>query len=294
MGTNHSIPYVDIHPNKKTAFIKVSQVSLQTAPPLEKEIPHRHNYQTIVWATAGHGKHIIDGQEIITPAHTLCLIARGQVHRFAEMSHDFAGYSVRFTDDFLANDFLNETWNYKATLFNNLSLNYPLIVPFNATFEFKNVISLLLVEYENKGQFSKDDILRYLLQYLLTKIENLRRASLAHQKNPVTLTDYEIYQTFITHLEAEFQAEHHVNSYASRLTLTSRQLSDITKGVVGKTAKQIIADRLMLEAKRYLQFTPLSIKEIAFSLGYESPFYFSQAFKNATGLSPSAYKKQPL
>ena len=48
----------------------------------------------------------------------------------------------------------------------------------------------------------------------------------------------------------------------------------------------------MLEAKRYLQFTSLSVKEITFALGYESPFYFSQAFKNSTGLSPSAYKEQ--
>ena len=292
MSTNHSIPYVDIHPSKKTAFIKVAQVSLQTAPPLQKEIPHRHNYQTIVWATSGQGKHIIDGQQIITPAHTLCLIARGQVHRFAEMTHDFAGYSVRFADDFLADDFLNDTWNYKATLFNNLSLNYPLAVPFDAAAEFDNVLSLLLIEYENEGQFSRDNILRYLLQYLLTKIENLRRASLTYPQNRVTLADYELYQNFITHLEARFQTEHHVNSYATRLTLTSRQLSDITKRVVGKTAKQIIADRLILEAKRYLQFTPLSVKEIAFDLGYETPFYFSQAFKNFTGLSPSAYKEQ--
>ena len=292
MSTNHSIPYVDLHPNKKASLIKVAQVSLKTAPPLQEEIPHRHDYQTIVWATSGQGKHIIDGQQIITPAHTLCLIARGQVHRFAEMTHDFAGYSVRFADDFLADDFLNDTWNYKATLFNNLSLNYPLAVPFDAAAEFDNVLSLLLIEYENEGQFSRDNILRYLLQYLLTKIENLRRASLTYQQNRVTLADYELYQTFITYLEAEFQTEHHVNTYAARLTLTSRQLSDITKRIVGKTAKQIIADRLMLEAKRYLQFTPLSIKEIAFALGYESPFYFSQAFKNATGLSPSAYKEQ--
>jgi AraC-like DNA-binding protein len=154
------------------------------------------------------------------------------------------------------------------------------------------VISLLLIEYENEGQFSRDNILRYLLQYLLTKIENVRRVSLTYQQDRVTLADYELYQIFVTDLEARFQTEHHVNTYADRLTLTSRQLSDITKRIVGKTAKQIIVDRLMLEAKRYLQFTPLSVKEIAFALGYESPFYFSQAFKNATGLSPSAYKEQ--
>ncbi|MCI0609070.1 MAG: helix-turn-helix transcriptional regulator, partial [Anaerolineae bacterium] len=89
-----------------------------------------------------------------------------------------------------------------------------------------------------------------------------------------------------------FKNEHQVNDYATLLHLSSRQLSDVTKHIIGKTAKQIIADRLTLEAKRDLQFTPLSVKEIAFALGYDTPFYFSQAFKNSTGLSPSAYREQ--
>ncbi|MEM7343264.1 MAG: AraC family transcriptional regulator [Chloroflexota bacterium] len=294
MSTKQPIPYVELPQNKKASLIEVGQFSSVMAPTLQGVAPHRHDYQTILWTVSGQGKHLIDGQEIITPKHSLCLIARGQVHNFTHMSDDLLGYRVLFVDDFLANDTLNDTWNYKATLFNNLSLNDPLAVPVDAAAEFDNVISLLSMEYENQESFNKDNMLRYLLLYLLAKIENVRRSVLSAQPNRANLADYDIHQTFICHLEEHFQNEHHVNTYANQLTLTSRQLSDITKRVVGKTAKQIIADRLMLEAKRYLQFTPLSVKEIAFALGYESPFYFSQAFKNATDLSPSAFKEQFL
>ncbi len=292
MSAKQPIPYVDLPQNEKASLIEVGQFSSKMASSLQGVRPHRHDYQAILWTVSGQGTHLIDGQQVITPTHTLCLIARGQVHRFVEMSDDLIGYRVLFADDFLANDALNDTWNYKASLFNNLSLNDPLAVPDDAVAEFNNVISLLLLEYENQNNFNRDNILRYLLLYLLAKIENVRRTLISSQPNRANLSDYEIYQTFISQVEERFQDEHQVNVYAKQLALTPRQLSDMTKRVVGKTAKQIIADRLMLEAKRYLQFTPLSVKEIAFALGYESLFYFSQAFKNATDLSPSAYKEQ--
>ncbi len=226
----------------------------------------------------------------MTPPHTLCLIARGQIHRFSEISDDLVGYCVRFEDDFLPDDTLNGAWNYKSALFNNLRLNHPVSVPSEAVAEFDTVIAQLMTEYENKDLFARDNALRYLLQYLLTKIERIHHASLSSQ-DQVTLADYELYQTFIAHLEVRFKNEHQVNDYAALLHLSSRQLSDVTKRIIGKTAKQFIADRLTLEAKRYLQFTPLSVKEIAFTLGYDTLFYFSQAFKNSTGLSPSAYRE---
>ena len=111
MSAKHPIPYVDLPPNKKASLIEVARFSINFGTPLHihGNIPHRHNYQTIVWTVSGQGKHIIDGQQIITPAHTLCLIARGQVHHFAEMSDDFIGYRALFADDFLADDTLSDT-----------------------------------------------------------------------------------------------------------------------------------------------------------------------------------------
>ena len=292
MSDKTTIPYIDLQAFEKDVLIEAGQITSSDKHAIKESKPHRHDYQTIIWTTEGQSTHNIDGQEISTATHSLCLIARGQIHHFLDVSDDFMGLRVLFTDDFLSNSSLNDSYNYKATLFNNTSLNEPLTVPSDVAAEFESIMSQLVREYENQDHFNKENSLRYLLLYLLTKVESVRRDLVSEQPDKVALSHYETYQSFISHLEEGFQTEHDVNFYADQLELSARHLSEITKKVVGKTAKQIIVNRLILEAKRHLQFTSLSVQDIAYGLGYESPYYFSQAFKNATNLSPSAYKKQ--
>ncbi len=292
MTDKTAIPYIDLQAFEKAVLIEAGSITSSDRPSINESMPHRHDYQTIIWTTSGQSKHSIDGQEITTATHSLCLIARGQIHHFLDVSDDFMGLRVLFTDDFLINNALNDSYNYKATLFNNTSLNDPLTVPSQLAAEFESIMSQLVREYENLDHFNKENSLRYLLLYLLTKIESVRREIVSVEPDRVALSHYETYQTFVSHLEDHFQTEHDVNFYADQLNLSARQLSEVTKKVVGKTAKQIIVNRLTLEAKRHLQFTSLTVQDIAFALGYESPYYFSQTFKNATKLSPSAFKKQ--
>ena len=47
----------------------------------------------------------------------------------------------------------------------------------------------------------------------------------------------------------------------------------------------------MEEAKNRLLNTPLSINEIAFSLGFEYPQYFTKLFKQKTGYTPIEYRQ---
>lgn len=61
--------------------------------------------------------------------------------------------------------------------------------------------------------------------------------------------------------------------------------------MTGRTTKQLITDRRMLEAARLLRFTNMSVGEIAFRAGFSDHLYFSRAFKRATGEAPSAYRE---
>ena len=60
--------------------------------------------------------------------------------------------------------------------------------------------------------------------------------------------------------------------------------------VTGRTTKQLITDRVMLEAARLLRFTDLTVGEIAFRAGFEDQLYFSRAFKRHYGQAPSTYR----
>ena len=81
-----------------------------------------------------------------------------------------------------------------------------------------------------------------------------------------------------------------VNEYASKLNLTIDKLNEICKGNYGQNPKTIILEKKITEAKRLLYFTDLSVKEIAFRLGFEDSSYFSRIFKQKTNLSPTEFK----
>jgi AraC family transcriptional regulator, transcriptional activator of pobA len=59
----------------------------------------------------------------------------------------------------------------------------------------------------------------------------------------------------------------------------------------GRTTKELITDRVMLEAARLLRHTDRTVGEIAFEVGFSDPLYFSRAFKRSDGRSPQAYRE---
>ena len=71
--------------------------------------------------------------------------------------------------------------------------------------------------------------------------------------------------------------------------VSSDHLSRVVKSLTGKTAKDFIQSKLIVESKRLLYFTDLSTKEIAYDLGFSESSNFSQFFKNQTGVSPSEF-----
>lgn len=104
------------------------------------------------------------------------------------------------------------------------------------------------------------------------------------------LRSADIYETFINLLSAHYQKAHDVAYYANRLSITTRYLSQITDQRVGKSPKQIIADCLMVEARRLLENTRISIKEISTKLGFSAPSSFCKFFSQQAHCTPSEYR----
>ncbi|MFK7801040.1 MAG: helix-turn-helix domain-containing protein [Anaerolineae bacterium] len=289
LSIDEHIPFVDIGDDQSKSFM-IRPIIRNVDPLIHDEGPHRHNYQELLWIKGGSGRHKIDQETLeITPA-TFYLIAKGHVHHFIE-GLDLEGYTLRFTDDFLLEGFLGEGWNYRATLFSHFAIHSGLTIDAADIDRFSYLLSQMAAEFE-EDNFGRIPILRHMLGQLLLLIERNRQTKVQHQE-PQTLTA-QIYQEFILQLEEKFRQSHHVNYYAGRLGVTSRQLSDISRQFSGKTAKQIIQDRLMLEAKRYLHYTNASVKEIAWELGYKDPSYFSKVFRNSEHVAPHNYKGQSL
>jgi AraC family transcriptional regulator, transcriptional activator of pobA len=67
-------------------------------------------------------------------------------------------------------------------------------------------------------------------------------------------------------------------------------LSRTLASVTGQGTKELVTDRVMLEAARLLRFSDLSVGEVAFRAGFADPLYFSRAFKRHRGEAPMAYR----
>ena len=78
--------------------------------------------------------------------------------------------------------------------------------------------------------------------------------------------------------------------FADALGVPAASLSRALSEVTGKGTKELVTDRVMLEAARLLGFTDMSVNEVAFATGFDDQLYFSRAFKRHHGEAPQAYR----
>ncbi len=90
-------------------------------------------------------------------------------------------------------------------------------------------------------------------------------------------------------VETHLTEQPSVNTIADKLALTTNSLYRIVKEYSGVSPKDFFTNRLMIEAQRKLLYSPLSVKELAYELGFNDPDYFSRFFKKCTGKSVSEF-----
>lgn len=93
-------------------------------------------------------------------------------------------------------------------------------------------------------------------------------------------------------IEARFSTNDSASDYASKLGITPTHLSRICRERLGKPATGVIQDRTILEARRMLAFSDQRIADIAGTLGFATPAYFTRLFTQKTGVSPSDFRRQ--
>lgn len=112
------------------------------------------------------------------------------------------------------------------------------------------------------------------------------------QKNetPKNRSFYRIFDTFIHLLGQNYTRERSLAWYGEQMCITPKYLSEVVKEVSGRTAGQWVSDLVVMEAKKLLSATSLSIKEIAHRLNFPTQSFLGKYFKNFTGISPSEYR----
>ncbi len=92
-------------------------------------------------------------------------------------------------------------------------------------------------------------------------------------------------------LERDFRSSMGVTDYAAALGVTPTHLTRCCRQSCDRSAHDLLQDRILFEARRLLADTRVPVKDVSESLGFTSPAYFTRAFQNHTGKTPTDFRK---
>jgi AraC family transcriptional activator of pobA len=101
-------------------------------------------------------------------------------------------------------------------------------------------------------------------------------------------------QRFRALVDERFRDQPTLGEFAAEIGITTTQLNRVCRSVLGHPALAVLHARLCLEAQRELAYTTLSVKHIAYKLGFSDAGYFTRFFERETGHSPSTWRKEQL
>lgn len=153
---------------------------------------------------------------------------------------------------------------------------------------FGRLLGVLQEEFEISDAI-QEEMLRVILKKWLIKSTRI----LKKQNNFIGENEpkMELLRQFKILLEKNYRTYHKVSDYAQLLNKSPKTIANQFKLLGQESPSMMIQERIIIEAKRYLLYSTLSIKEIAFKLGFEEAPSFSHYFKSKTSLSPNHFKE---
>lgn len=246
----------------------------------------RLRYHQILLFELGEGHLTIDNITFEISDNCIFLMSKGQVYTFNSI-RDPGGYKISFGDCFWEKAPRSAS-NCKAVLFNNTTANHKLQLSPAEFSELSFLFRALYTEYGAKSYINQQDALAAYLKIIMIKLANVKLT----EEATFDSQDYLLYRNFMELLSSRYRSHHSVSQYATTLNITARRLSELCKRCSGLGAKELINGQIIAEAKRQLQFSAATIKQIAYELHFNSPEQFSHFFKKNTKQSPATFRMQ--
>ncbi len=179
----------------------------------------------------------------------------------------------------------------QGVLFNNLYHQPVTSLRSDAYDEFAGLIGQMHEE-ARVTDLAQRELLVSFLKIFLIKASRIRVDQIAHTEAFQTQGDEPtIIQRLRDALETYYREKHSARDYGELLNISPKALTKVTKAHFDKTVSDLIAGRLVVEAKRELYLTHKSVREIAYELGFGDEHYFSRFFKNNAKVSPQHYRE---
>jgi len=239
---------------------------------------------TIAWNIGPSQKVFIDEEEYEFPSNTVLPLMVSDSFRFEDPKHIIAW---QFNKDFYCVIDHDQEVSCVGFIFYGNEKN--MFIELDEKHQRK--LNLLVQTFED--EFSEKDIQGEMMRMLLKRLIILvtRLGKVQYLSNTIDDHESDTIRSFNLLVEQHFKEYHQVQDYASLMNKSPKTLSNLFSKNNGPSPLQVIKRRIVQEAKRLLQYTDNSTKEIAYELGFDDPASFSRFFKNNVGESPTGYKK---
>lgn len=153
--------------------------------------------------------------------------------------------------------------------------------------DFETSWKIFSKEMLNENLLKKEMLETMLKRMLILSVRILKKSGDLQNLEKKQL---DIIREFNYLVDSYFLKHHDVAFYASKLNKSPKTLANIFSTVLKRTPREIIHDRIMIHARRQINYSNFSIKEIAHQLGYNDIQTFSRFFRNREGISPVQYR----
>jgi len=249
---------------------------------------HSLSYYDITLITEGEGEFKIGDKVHHVQKGDIVFTSPAQPREW-DIQHIIDGYALIFEGEFLLsffNDpgFLNAIsyFSYNGQIPDKLTLSDE---------EYKHILSLIQSAKEEIQLYKEKD--KHILRAILYQtLKYLDRIFIQKNNTQGFKSQNQYIQRFFELVNAECREWHSVAHYSDKLCITPNYLNELIKKETGFTAKQTINDRLLVEAKKMLQYSQNSITEIAEALNFENTSYFIRFFRNQQNITPLEFRNK--
>lgn len=271
------------------SFFEVRTVEMDTHCVIHENEMSEH--YKIFCVEEGSGVYQVDFKKIEIQDAGLFFLSPGQVLS-VDMEKMKYAYQICFDKDFYCVETHGKEIACNGLLFNNVHRATMLALSKEELQTFKVIIQAMISELKAPSQAAHQAMLETQLRFFLIhalRIMEKRRPNVEEEK--IDAAPSRLVADYIALVEKHFTKTHAISDYAEQLFVEAKSLAKHLQAHGYPTPKQVLYDRIMLQAKRDLRFSDKTVKEIAFDMGFEDPAYFSRLFSKQEGLSPNAYRK---
>ncbi|MEO6284390.1 MAG: helix-turn-helix domain-containing protein [Dyadobacter sp.] len=242
---------------------------------------HRDNHGNFFFQEKGYSCLMVDFREVKLHGRGAFCILPGQVHYLTD-TFDATGW-------FLATDMMVLDEQQRAVVEEYAQNGMPVPITEQQSETLASSLSLLSdiskSSHDHK-QVTLQNMLKVCLSIFASFFEHEIRKNTLGNLRPAIITS-----EFRKLLCKQFKTVKSPAAFASMMSITPSYLNEVVKETTGQPVSYWIQNEIILEAKRLLCYTSLSVKEIAFTLGYEDHAYFSRLFRKAAGKSAGQFRE---